>query len=110
MNTITTPNPILPVAPEIEEDVIELTISEVDRQTASEYVDNYNCLICTALRNRGINVHGVSDTRARLEGGNWNFEYDTGQPGFVEADMFATSAPFYLPSVVGKVIRLRKVR
>lgn len=104
-------NPTIPkpVAPEIEDEII-LTISEVDRQTADQYFDTENCLICTALRNRGFNVQKVGGSFASLEthkdyvfmdgiigGGDLSFNYLTDQ------------APFYGPEVVGKVIRLRKV-
>lgn len=110
MKTLTKPT-ILPVAPEIEEDVITLTISEVDRQEAGRYTDIENCLICTALKNRGHNVWSVIPNQARLENRDdlYNFDYEMGpEPLFF--DRGATTAPFYGPEVVGKVIRLRKVK
>lgn len=66
--------------PEIEEDVIELTISEVDRQTAGPYQDGHNCLICTALRNRGYNVQIVGGTSVSLES-NRDYAFDPIPPG-----------------------------
>lgn len=101
-----------PVTPEIENDpdVITLTISEVDRQTANEFTDIHNCLICTALRNRGYNLRMVGpDYVSMVEFEDWKFEREMG-PIYLCKDYNATSAPFYGPSVVGKVIRLRKVK
>lgn len=113
MNTIPAPKPILPVAPEIEEDVIELTISEVDRQTAGEYSDNNNCLICTSLRNNGHNVVSVAPQHVRLSTLDdiWLFENPSAGSGRGLCSILGKqTAPFYGPSVVGKVIRLRKVK
>lgn len=90
-------------------DVIEITISEVDRQTASEYNDIHNCLICTALRNRGYNVIMVGPIFASLETfEDWRFESLMG-PRYLSKDYDAIRVPFYLPSAVGKVVRLHRV-
>lgn len=100
-------NPQTQIAPSVEAlpDVIELTVSEVDRQTARDYNDTRDCLICTALKNRGINVLTAGGYTVRLEDGS---RY-AGNIG--DEDLCATPAaspPFYGPEVVGKVIRLRK--
>lgn len=90
-------------------DVIELTISEVDRQTASQFRDIHNCLICTALKNRGYNVTNVNPYRAKMEDeSEWYFDEFMGYEA-LSANLDGP-APFYRPELVGKVIRLRKVR
>lgn len=111
MNNLITPNPILPVASEIEENVITLTISEVDRQTAKDYVDSGGCLIYTALRNRGFCVTSVGPIFVSMDD-HFDWELDCGVEPIDDLNWipFATFAPFYGPSVVGKVIRLRKVK
>jgi hypothetical protein len=93
-----------------QEGVIELTISEVDRTEADRYTDIENCLICTALKNRGYNVYSVGPNTAKLEGYSDEWKFDE----YMAADVlhsvpFRLSKPFYEPCVVGKVIRLRKV-
>lgn len=96
-------------APEMESGVIELTISEVDRQTAQPYTDIENCLICTALRNRGLNVESVGPTFVTLEdSSDWKIEDGMGSPENLHSTFPETTAPFYRPSVVGTVIKLRK--
>lgn len=95
--------------PELKSGVIELTISEVDRQTAGPYGDVYNCLLCTALRNRGVNVSHLGPLYASLEHArDWRFD-DLMGPGELYFDQDANNAPFYGPNVVGKVVRLRKI-
>lgn len=89
-------------------DVIEITISEVDRQTAGRYLDINNCLICTALRNRGFNVLGVGASGASLDSRSF-YDFETQQrSGDLHYNTRATSEPFYGPGVVGKVIRLHR--
>lgn len=107
MNTLT--QNLLAVAPEIEEDVITLTISEVDRQTADRFENHRGCLLCTTLRNRGFNVYSLGPVLALIDDGYWRFDEWMGY------DELSTkpnlhSAPFYGPEVVGTVIRLRKVK
>lgn len=89
-------------------DVIEVTISEVDRQTAQRYTDLNNCIICTALRNRGINVNWVGVEGASIEGSR--FLFDKPQTAFdMHVKCLTVTAPFYERCVVGKTIRLNRV-
>lgn len=89
-------------------DVIELTISEVDRQTAGPYLDINRCLLCTALRNRGYNLILVGPNYASLDTfDDWKFE-DEMRPEALHR-INAESAPFYSEGVVGKVVRLHRV-
>lgn len=92
-------------------DYIEVEISEVDRQTAKGFMDIQNCLVCTALRNRGLNPIWNNPTHTKMEGNDAYFKHD---------DFYGTDelywlpcrkvAPFYGPGVVGKVIKLRRVK
>lgn len=93
-------------APEIETGLIEIVVSEVDRQTASFYIDNHNCLVCTALRNRGFNLQSAGGNYVRMENGEcWTLENDAGA---LEYDLNSPVAPHFGPEVVGRVVRLRK--
>lgn len=93
-------------------EVIELTISEVDRQTAGQYFDPtnncVNCLIGTALRNRGCNVRIVGVDQVYLDDGEYRFDQRMTASDLYN-EPFAEVVPFYSHEVVGKVIRMRKV-
>lgn len=97
--------------PTDQEGVIELTISEVDRQEAENFCDIDRCLLCTALMNRGYNVFAVDTEHAFLDSWNdvWKFEEYMGTEALHAKSEEDTSKPFYGPGVVGKVIRLRRV-
>lgn len=107
MNTTAEPPSIeKETAPKIEADLIEIVVSEVDRQTASFYMDNDSCLVCTALRNRGFNLQSAGGNYVRMENGEcWTLEDDGGA---IEYGLNSPIAPYFGPQVVGRVIRLRK--
>lgn len=99
--------------PELAPDVIEITISEIDRQEAGNFCSTGSCLIATALKNRGLNVACVG-TREMFLGDsldspweNWVFDKKYGLTE-LHKDYSARQAPFYGPEVVGKIIRMRK--
>lgn len=91
-------------------DVIELTISEVDRQTAGEFSEPWNCLICTSLKNNGFNAD-VGVSCATVNGVNYSFERAMTCPElYVKHFNLFGRSPHYGRRVVGKVIRLHKMR
>lgn len=50
--------------------VIEFTISKVDLEHAKEYTSCDQCLVATALRNRGFNVFALGQDEVFLDGGD----------------------------------------
>lgn len=110
MNTTieTQPAPVIERSTE-QEDVIELTISEVDRQTAGPYTDIHNCIIATALKNRGYNVQFAGVVGAYIGGVSYRFEKEaTAWAMRIKIFKLLRNSPHYNWRVVGKVIRLRK--
>lgn len=92
--------------PEIDTGLIEIVVSEVDRQTAARYMDNDNCLVCTTLRNRGFNLMYAGGHYVRMENGDfWDLESDGGAE---EHALNSKVAPYFGVEVVGQIIRLRK--
>lgn len=107
MKTKTLPEPVkveTQIAPELP-DVIELTFSEVDRATAGRYIDNDNCLICTALKNRGFNADHCDPVQVRVDG-TW---FDC-EPYACHDFLHATGhcGENYSEAVIGKTLILRK--
>lgn len=91
-------------------EIIELEISEVDRQEANRYYDIEGCLIATALLNRGYNVWGVGLNRVFLDSYKDKYELDRIYDSTnLYHNWSATQKPFYLPSVVGLKITLTKI-
>lgn len=87
-------------------DVIELTVSDVDWRTASAYLDQRDCLVCTVLRNNGYNVESIGGNAVTVEGVRYRLSPDAGASRHCLP--LATSRPFYEPCVVGQVLRLIK--
>lgn len=86
-------------------DIIEVTISEVDRQTAGRYMDGHNCLLCTALKNRGINTDMMGGTWAIIEGAYYGILDDGGSPINLRVSQDRES---YDTKVVGKTIQFKR--
>lgn len=87
---------------------IEVTISEVDRQTANHFRDIHNCLVCTSLKNRGLNVeYADPSTVVFKDGSKWDFDEYMGVKELHALEQ-AENSPYFDSNVVGKTIRLRK--
>ena len=97
--TVETQNPL--------PDLIEVTISEVDRQTADDFPSIYKCICCTALMNNGYNINYLGPSMGNIGGERYKCEPEL-TADYLRRDPYATVAPFYGPGVVGKVIRLRR--
>lgn len=101
MNTTTEPQR----APEIEApenpDVIKLTVSEVDRQTAGPYFGGLDCLVCTVLRNNGFNVESIGGHYATVDGTRYDLLEDGGAARYSEE-------PAWPRAVVGRAVTLYK--
>lgn len=110
METLLAPPPG-PKQIETDPNVIELEFTETDRQTAARFHDKDNCIIATALKNRGFNVGSVGGNMAIVEGYHWNIVY-LDWIAYRDIDYDAEKfekGPFYIPSVVGKHTRLTKI-
>ncbi len=86
--------------------VIEVVISEVDRQEADKFSSITDCLLCTALKNRGFNIEWVGPESAIIEGEYYRVIPMAGvEETRAKMDELANlirPAPFFEPEVVGK--------
>lgn len=98
-------------------EVIVIEFSEIDRITAKPYSDNHECMFCTALRNRGINVKGAGGMFVRTEFGDYNVYHENtkAENGFnifnyrEQAAEIADIGPFWKPSIVGQKAILHRI-
>lgn len=91
---------------------IKVTITEEDRQKADRYCSNGGCLIATALKREGYELGpgGVGGFEVNVNGKNYTFDEECGVGGnVVKTDYSSREKPFYLPSVVGKVVSCTRV-
>ena len=106
-----------PLTKETAPDIISVTFTEQDRQTADDYMDNCNCLLATALRRMGFSGAsiGANGSTSFNMGTDTELDYspvyardeENWFDSNVEND--AAEKPFYKSEVVGRTLTLKLV-
>jgi hypothetical protein len=88
---------------------IKLTITERDRATAKEFINNRGCLIATALRRRGYPIFSVTPYQVTMQTALGSLiDYSASlQPKEIGWDAHEQQ---WLPSAVGKTHILTRVQ
>lgn len=95
------------------EDVIQIAITEKDRQKARVYCENGSCLAATALLRMGYSKPMVDSVGVSFGGNSRNGHDYYWREGYAcnawsSASNDSLEAPFYDPEVVGRVFILDK--